>query len=105
MHDPGHSSEECKLLKVYSKIYAAQRPYKDNKGRYSGKTKPGEYVEFNSTAKEANIMEHGDPIPKKNKGKTSQKPQEWKRQDKTKRLWKTYGIEHLKIGEATHNSD
>ena len=27
-HGPGHSSEECKLLKVYSENYADQRPHK-----------------------------------------------------------------------------
>ena len=28
LHGPGHSSEECRVLKYYSKKYAAQRPNK-----------------------------------------------------------------------------
>ena len=29
LHGPRHSTEECKLLKEYSKKYAMQRPYKE----------------------------------------------------------------------------
>ena len=65
LHVPGHSYEECKVLKEYSKNYAAQWPHKDN-----GKTRCGNSVELYRSVKEANIMEHDDPIPNKKKGET-----------------------------------
>ena len=39
LHVPGHSSEEFKLLKRYSKKYSAQQPHKDSESRSGGKTK------------------------------------------------------------------
>ena len=29
LHGPGHTSEECKVLKISSKKYAAQRPHQN----------------------------------------------------------------------------
>ena len=74
LHGPGHSSGECKLLKEYSKKYASQHPHKYNQAHSGSKTNRGNSVEFDSSIKDASIMEHGDPIPKKKmRGQTSQK--------------------------------
>ena len=37
LHGPGNFSEECKVLKDYSKKYAAKRPHKYTESRYVGK--------------------------------------------------------------------
>ena len=70
MHGPRKSSEECKVLNEYSKNYSAQRPHKDNEASSGGKTNRDKSVEFDIRVKEANIMDHDDPITKKRKGKT-----------------------------------
>ena len=37
MHGPGHSPEECKVLKEYSKKYTPHQPHKDTEARSSGR--------------------------------------------------------------------
>ena len=70
LHGPQHSSEEFKVLKVYSKNYAAQRTYKPTEARSGSKPKRGKALKFDDNNQEVNIMEnHGDPIPRKKKGK------------------------------------
>ena len=65
LHGPGNSSEECKLLKVYSEKYAAQRPHKPTEARSGGKPNRGKVVELDDNTQEVNTMEnHGDPIPR-----------------------------------------
>ena len=53
------------MLKEYTKKYAEKRPHRDSENCFGGKTKCGKSVEFDSSVKEANIMEQGDPISKK----------------------------------------
>ena len=67
LQGPKYSSEECKVLKYYSKEYAAQRPHKENEAHSFVKTKHNKSFKFNSNVKEYNFMEHGYPIPKKKK--------------------------------------
>ena len=69
LHVPIHSSEEYKVLKEYSKNYAAQRPHKDNAAHYGGKTKRDKSVKFDMRVKEEKIMEYCDTVPKKKKEK------------------------------------
>ena len=68
LNGPRHPYEECKVLKDYSKNYAVHQIHKDNKSRSNGNTKRDKSVKFDSKVKEANVMEHGNHIPKKNKG-------------------------------------
>ena len=105
-HVPRHSSEECNVLIEYSKKYAAQWPHKDNEYLPGGGDKRGKSVRFDSSVKEANIMEHGDPIPKKKREKKLVK----KRKSESAKVdpkdcENTYGIDHHKIGEASHYLD
>ena len=67
MHGPGHSSQNCKLLKEYFKKYAKQRPHTKKEAHSSGKTKRDKSVELDRNTKEFNIVEHDDPIHKKKK--------------------------------------
>ena len=69
LHGPGHSSEEWKVLRDYSKKYTAQRPHKDNEAHSGIKIKRNKSAEFDSRFKKANVMEHGNTIPKKKKKK------------------------------------
>ena len=69
LHGPRHSSEECKVLKVYSENYAAQRPHKSIEACSGGNPKRGKVVEFDDNNQEVNTTENcGDPIPRKKKG-------------------------------------
>ena len=70
MHGPGHSSGDCRVLKEYSKKCASQWPHKENEAHSGGKTKRGKSVKCDINVKVVNIMEHHEPILKKNKGKT-----------------------------------
>ena len=66
LHVPGHNSEECKELKVYSDKYAAQRPHQNKEAQSGGKPKHVKSTEFGNNKKEVSIMEtYDDPIPKK----------------------------------------
>ena len=47
LHGPVHSSEYCKVLKLYSKKYAKKRPQKENEALSDGKTKHGKSAKFN----------------------------------------------------------
>ena len=69
LHGPGHSSEDCKVIKEYSKKYAVQRPQKENEARSVRKTKHDKSVEFDGNVRKVNIMEHDDPTPNKKKEK------------------------------------
>ena len=63
---PRHSSEESKVLKVYSEKYAVQQPHKPTETRSGGKPKSAKAAEFDTNTMEVNTMEnHGDPIPSK----------------------------------------
>ena len=69
LHGPGHSSEECKVLKEYSKNHIAQQSFKDKQAHSVG-NKSGKTVKFKSASEEANVMKyHDEPIPKKKKRK------------------------------------
>ena len=50
-------------------------------------------------------MEHGDPILNKNKGKLVKNHKSESMKAYPKYCESTYGIDHLKIGEATHDWD
>ena len=50
-------------------------------------------------------MEHDDPIPKKNKGGVAKKRKSGSAKADPEDFGNTYGIDHLKIGEAKHDSD
>ena len=50
-------------------------------------------------------MEHSDPIPKKKKEKLVKKRKSESAKADPKDCENTYGIEHFKIGEATHDSN
>ena len=64
LNGPGHSSEECKVLNIYSKKYAAQRPHQNKEARSGGKRKHGKSIEFDDNTQKFNVMENNDdPIP------------------------------------------
>ena len=84
-----------------------QRPNKDNEACSGGKTKRDKSVEFNRSVKEANIMEHYYPIPKKKK---EGKKLDIKRKSEIAKadpegFGNTYGIDHFKMGDAKHDLD
>ena len=69
MHGPGHSSEECKVLKVYSEKYVTQRPHQSTEARSGGNPKHGKFVKFDDNTKEANVIQNDDiHILRKKKG-------------------------------------
>ena len=71
LHGPGHSSEECKVLKVYSEKYAAQRPHKSTEAKSGCKPKHSKVVEFNRNTQEVNFMQDDDiPISREKKEKS-----------------------------------
>ena len=51
LHGPLNFSEECKVLKYYSKKYATKHPYKDTEARYVSETKFYKNVKFDSSVK------------------------------------------------------
>ena len=72
LHDPGHSSEECKFLKYYTKKRSAYPTYKD-KLACSGGKKRAKTVKFEDATQEVNIMKsHDEPTPKKRKKKKTE---------------------------------
>ena len=103
LHGPGHSFEECNVLKQYSKKYTAQQPHKDNEYRSGGKTKRNKTVWFDISVKEANIMKYDALITKKNKEKKLNRNH---KSESTKAdpegVQNTYVIDHLTIDESTH---
>ena len=56
LHGPGHSSEEFKSLKEYSKVHRTAAT-KNTEARSGGKTKHNKTVNFGRSVKEANITE------------------------------------------------
>ena len=56
MHGPGHSSEECKVLKAYSEKYSAQNPHKTTEACSVNNTKLGKVFKFNDNTQEVNTM-------------------------------------------------
>ena len=73
LHVPGHSSDEWKLLKYYSKNYIAQRPFK-YKEACSGGNKCANIAKINKATQEVNRMKyHDEPIPKKKKVRNQKK--------------------------------
>ena len=77
-----------------------QRPHKENEAHAGGKTKCGKSIKFDGSVKEANIMNHDDPIPKKNKEKKARKRKSEIAKLDPEDVGNAYGIDHLKIGEA-----
>ena len=70
MHGPRHTSQECKVLIIYSEKCAAQEPQKEKEARSGGKYKNGKSVEFYRETQVINTMEpHDDPIANKKKGR------------------------------------
>ena len=68
VNSPGHSMEECKVIKEYSKKYAAQRT--DKEARSDGKKKCCESVSFWEKIQKVNTMLSLDsPTPRKIRGK------------------------------------
>ena len=68
LHGPGHSSEECKVLKLYSEKYAAQRPHKPKGDCSGGNPRRGKVVDFDDNTQEVNTMKnHVNPTPRKKK--------------------------------------
>ena len=66
LHGPGHSMEECKVLKEYSTKYTAQRPNNEREARSGSNKKCGKIVKFDRTTEEMNLMTaHDAPIPRK----------------------------------------
>ena len=51
LRGPGHYLEECKVLKEYSKKYAAQRPHKNSKSRSIVKTNCNNTVKLDISVK------------------------------------------------------
>ena len=80
-----------------------QRPHKENEAFSGGKTKCGKSIKFDGSVKEANIMNHDDPIPKKNKEKKARKRKSESAKLDPEDVGNAYGIDHLKIGEAKHD--
>ena len=70
LHGPGHSMDECKVLKEYTAKYAAQRSHNEIEARSGGNKKRGKTVKFNGATEEVNRMtDHGASIPRKKKQK------------------------------------
>ena len=73
--DPDTPLRSVKYLRKTPKRMPRGCLIKITKPSPEGGGKRGKSVEYNSGAKEANIMEYGDPIPKKKRKKTVQKAQ------------------------------
>ena len=74
LNGPGHSTEECKVLKDCSAKYAAQRPHNKREARSGGKKKRGNTVKFDGTTEEVNrTTAHDAPIPGKKREKIRQR--------------------------------
>ena len=71
IHVPGHTSDECTVLKVSLDKYAVQRPHKIQKP-----AKRGRSVDICNNTQEVNMMvTYYNPIPKKKSLKTDLKLQ------------------------------
>ena len=70
LHGPVHTSEECKVLNIYSGEYAAQGPRENKEARSGGNPKRGKTVEFDENTQEVNVVDnHDNPIPRNKKDK------------------------------------
>ena len=105
MHGPNHPSEECKVLKVYSEKYAAQRSHKYTEARSGGKPKHGEFAEFDRKTREASVIENYDiPIPRKKKvtkGAIKKRKIKSVKADAAEK-GRTYGIGILNLADTVH---
>ena len=93
LNGPGHPSEDYKVLKEYSKNYAAHNPHKENEACFRGKTKRSKPVDFNGSIKEDNIMEHEYPITKKISKELSEKRNNESTKSDQEYIRNTYGID------------
>ena len=74
LHGPGHSTEECKVLKEYSAKYAVQQPHNEKEACSVGNRKRGKTVKIYGATEEVNNMAaHDAPTGRKKNGKTRQK--------------------------------
>ena len=107
LHEPRNSSEEYKLIKIYSEKYSAQQPHKEKEACSGGKTKRGKSVNFDKDIQEINNMKsHDDPIPKKMKeNELIEKCKSESAKSEPSEIGSTYGIDHLNLVESTHNLD
>ena len=105
LHGPGHSSKECKVLKVYSKNHGAQRPFKDKEARSVG-NKSTKTARFDDTTQEVNTVKyHDDRILKKKKGKNQKKnPKSDQDNVEPSDDERIYGIDRTNFGEPAHDS-
>ena len=104
-HGPRNSSEECKVINVYSGNYAVQQPHTSTESRTSGKPKCVKVVEFNENTQESNVIQNDDiPIPRNKKGKKvaikKRKIKSVKADSAEKGC--TYGIDSLNLAETVH---
>ena len=105
LHGSGHSSDECKVLKVYSEKYAAQRPHKPTEALSGGKPKRGKVVESDDNTQKVNTMEnHGDSIPRNEKEKKLATKKCKIKSVKVAAVEKgrTYGINSLNPADTAH---
>ena len=73
LHGPGHSLEECRVLKEYTEKRSAQNTYKD-KQAYPGGNKLAKTIKLEDATQEVNTMKsHDEPIQKNRKGKSRRK--------------------------------
>ena len=97
--------EECKVLKVYSEKYAAQRPHKPTESRSSGNPEHSKAVEFDDNTQEFNTMEnHSGHIPRKKQGiKVTTQEQNIKSvKVSAAEKGRTYGIDSLNLTDTAH---
>ena len=108
LHGPGHFSEDCKVLKVYSEWYATQRRNKKKETRSCGKPKRGKVVEFDDNTHESNVVQNDEiPIPRKKKG-TNVATKKCKikivKSAASEQLH-TYGIDSLNLSDTEHTDN
>ena len=107
VHGPGHSTEDCKVLKEFSKNYAAQRTHKEKEAWSGGNKKRTKTVKFDSQTQEFNTMVYRDaPIPRKKNGRDQAKnPKSEKDAAVPSEEELTYGIYRLNLGKTVNDSE
>ena len=72
--EPGHSTEECKILKDYYAKYAVQRPHNKRQSHSGGNKKRVMTFKFYGAIEEVNSMtDHDAHIPRKTRGEIRQR--------------------------------
>ena len=107
VHFPRHSTEECKVLKEYTKKYAVRKPYKDKEAYCGGNKNSGKIVKLDGETQEVNTMVYHDaPIPRKKKGKNKKKKHKSDQANSDpSEDWSTYGIDHMNLGKPENESE